>query len=64
MGQIAFTLAYTHIESGAPFAFQYWWDSAHVLIKEEREKGEKEKKGKGEKVEKKKRIFVIFPYLM
>ena len=49
MGQIAFTLAYTHRDSGAPFAFQYWWDSAHVLIKGEREKGEKEKKGKGEK---------------
>ena len=66
MGQIAFTLAYTHRESGAPFAIQYWWGSAHLLIKGEREngKGEKGKRrkggkggkgGKGRKEEKRKR---------
>ena len=62
MGQIAFTLAYTHRESGAPFAFQYWWGSAHLLIKGGKrkggkgEKGKRRKGGKGRKEEKKKRV--------
>ena len=64
MGQIAFTLAYTHRDSGAPFAFQYWWGSAHLLIKGGKRKGVKGKRRKGGKEEKKKGIFVIFPYLM
>ena len=48
-------LAAAATTAGAPFAFQYWWGSGHLLRKREKEKRGKEKKEKRRKEKRKKK---------